>query len=219
MNFIYLTTNLINGKQYIGSHQGKEDDLYLGSGRILKSAIVKYGKKNFRREILEECDSALNLFLEEKYIKKYNTLKPNGYNLSKNGGYNIFTEDLRNKLSNIKKDKPGPNKGKKFSKEQKKRMSESAKKRKRFPHSEETKEKIKNSNLGKKRSEETKQKLSESLKFKKVSKETRQKMSIFQKGRVKSKQECKNISNSKKGNLNPMFGKIPWNKGLKKNKL
>ena len=45
MNFIYLTTNLINGKQYVGSHKGFKCDNYLGSGKILIHAIKKYVKK------------------------------------------------------------------------------------------------------------------------------------------------------------------------------
>lgn len=98
MNFIYITTNLINGKKYIGSHKGSSGDNYLGSGKILKYAIKKYGRENFKRKILIECDSKNNLILEEKYIMEFNTLYPDGYNLSKNGGYNIFTESLRKKI-------------------------------------------------------------------------------------------------------------------------
>ena len=45
---IYETTNLINGKTYIGQHEYKKlYDGYLGSGKILKQAIKKYGKENF----------------------------------------------------------------------------------------------------------------------------------------------------------------------------
>ena len=54
MNFIYLTTNVINGKQYIGSHNGEINDSYLGSGKLLIKSIKKYGKENFKRIILEE---------------------------------------------------------------------------------------------------------------------------------------------------------------------
>jgi group I intron endonuclease len=50
---IYKTINLINGKIYIGQHYTSVDDGYLGSGKYLLNAINKYGKENFKREILE----------------------------------------------------------------------------------------------------------------------------------------------------------------------
>ncbi len=34
-HYIYLTTNLINGKKYIGKHFGAIGDSYLGSGTLL----------------------------------------------------------------------------------------------------------------------------------------------------------------------------------------
>ena len=214
-NYIYVTTNLINGKKYIGSHKGDETDSYFGSGKIIKYAIKKYGKHSFSKKILEECDVTNNLILEKHYINKFNTLYPNGYNLTENGGYNIFTDDLRNKLSNLKKGKISPNKGKRASEETRKKQSEAAKKRKRNPLSNETKEKIRQSNLGQKRSTETKKKLSESLTGRKLAEETKIKMSLFQKGRKKSNEEKEKLSKSKMGSNNPMFGKTPWNKGLK----
>lgn len=57
--YIYKITNLINGKSYIGKKKHKESDTpleesYMGSGRLIKEAIAKYGKDNFKKEIIEE---------------------------------------------------------------------------------------------------------------------------------------------------------------------
>ena len=42
MYYIYLTTNLINNKKYIGMHHGELNDDYLGSGNSITEAIKKY---------------------------------------------------------------------------------------------------------------------------------------------------------------------------------
>ena len=88
-----MTTNLINNKKYIGMHHGSEDDDYLGSGKLLTRAIKKYGKENFKREILEFVDNQKQLEeLEKFYIKKYNaTNDRNFYNIhvGGNGGNTI----------------------------------------------------------------------------------------------------------------------------------
>ena len=47
---LYKTTNLINGKSYIGIHKTNNlNDGYLGSGFAITEAIEKYGKDNFKR--------------------------------------------------------------------------------------------------------------------------------------------------------------------------
>lgn len=83
---IYKTTNLINGKIYIGQNS-TNDDKYFGSGLLLTLAIKKYGIENFIKETIEECSSKELLNSREKYwIIFYNSRDLNiGYNLSEGG--------------------------------------------------------------------------------------------------------------------------------------
>lgn len=70
MNYtIYKTTNLINGKFYIGMHKTKNpNDSYLGSGTVIKKAIEKYGKENFKKEILFCFDNEQEMIDKEKEL-------------------------------------------------------------------------------------------------------------------------------------------------------
>ena len=67
--YIYKTTNLINNKFYIGKHcTTKLENDYLGSGKRLRYSIRKYGKENFKKEILEFCENQEVLAEREKEI-------------------------------------------------------------------------------------------------------------------------------------------------------
>lgn len=89
--YIYLTTNTINNKKYIGQRRAfkcsPEDDDYLGSGTILQRALKLYGKENFTKEILEYCDSLDELNeAEKKWITYYNAVTSNEfYNIASGG--------------------------------------------------------------------------------------------------------------------------------------
>jgi len=89
IHYVYLTTNLVNGKQYVGDHTIKsQGKYYLGSGTILKQAIKKYGEENFFKEILKWFTTREKAYKSQQiYIYKFNTLSPNGYNISIKGGY------------------------------------------------------------------------------------------------------------------------------------
>jgi len=67
--FIYKWTNKINGKWYIGSHDGCEEDGYIGSSLFLSRAIEKHGIDNFNREILFYCtEDRMTLYAVETEI-------------------------------------------------------------------------------------------------------------------------------------------------------
>ncbi|MBO7694142.1 MAG: GIY-YIG nuclease family protein [Methanobrevibacter sp.] len=109
--YIYITTNTINGMIYIGQHKSESfDKNYYGSGIHLLSAIDKYGKENFKCEIIEECCSKEELDLREIfYINKYNSTDINiGYNISL-GGSGIWiehhTDETKQKISKANKGK------------------------------------------------------------------------------------------------------------------
>lgn len=94
--YVYKTTNLLDGKEYIGKHESREkSDEYLGSGLLLNRAIRKYGKEHFHKEILEYCNSQEQLCeREEFWIKNLNTFFPNGYNIATGGyGGDIYTNN------------------------------------------------------------------------------------------------------------------------------
>lgn len=116
---VYKTTNLISGKFYIGSHLCYSlNDGYLGSGKVLKLAIKKYGRENFKREIVANCVSIEIARNVEAQLVRYNVLKYGRfcYNRSINGtGAVLGTENSFY--------------GKTHSEETKKKISDSAKKR------------------------------------------------------------------------------------------
>lgn len=76
IGFVYLWTNKINGKGYIGLHVGKVDDGYIGSGTYFVKAVKKYGVENFDRKILYfETESVQNLYQKEyEYINQFNAV-------------------------------------------------------------------------------------------------------------------------------------------------
>ena len=179
-NFVYITTNILNTKQYIGDHScdNLEKDNYLGSGIYFKRAVNEYGKENFKRKELEFFTTKQEAFnAQEKYIKEYNTLSPNGYNISPKGGHNVkgcCSEETKQKLSKSNK------------------ISCAAEK---------------NGMYGKKHSKETKKMWSEKRKGLKHKEESKQKMSASRKGVKFSKERCEIMSKAHTGKGNSMFGK------------
>lgn len=135
MKCIYLRTNTINGKQYVGQandfdKREREWKCLSGryAGKLITNARNKYGVENFKTEVLKECHTQdeLNQW-EQYYIKELNTKTPNGYNLTDGGdtssGYK-FTEETKKILSDLKKGNSPWIKGKHHTEEVKKKLSE-----------------------------------------------------------------------------------------------
>lgn len=108
-NFIYKTINLINNRFYIGMHSTNNiNDGYLGSGNRLNNEIRKYGKDNFKIEILEFCQNRDELIKREKEIVTISLLNEElCLNLTPGGlgGFNpnSITKEARQKCSNTMK--------------------------------------------------------------------------------------------------------------------
>lgn len=104
MAFIYKTTNLINGKIYIGKTT-RLDDGYYGSGTLVAAAIAKYGKESFTREILEEVSDSEVDEKERFYIELLDSKNKNiGYNISNGGeGGSAYWDTLTPKNKEIHK--------------------------------------------------------------------------------------------------------------------
>jgi group I intron endonuclease len=93
MGYIYRIINNINGKTYIGCSENYEkrwkDHIATlnrdGGCPALKSAILKHGLENFKFEVMIICFDEDMEFYEPAYIKKYDTMIPNGYNISAGG--------------------------------------------------------------------------------------------------------------------------------------
>lgn len=141
---IYRVTNLLDGKIYIGKHQTLDpNDDYFGSGKAIRAAIKKYGKQNFKKEVLFifESESEMNNkereLITEDFVSRKDT-----YNTGVGG-------------------EGGPHfKGKKHSVEAKIKMSNSG-----YMHTDEARKKISDANRRRKLSDETKKKLSEKAKL------------------------------------------------------
>lgn len=104
---IYLLTNIVNGKIYVGQtwlplhiRMGKEGSNYKNS-LYLYSAIQKHGADKFQYEILVQCrDQESADYLEEYFINQYDSRNLQiGYNLKEGGSAGRHSDETRKKIS------------------------------------------------------------------------------------------------------------------------
>ena len=93
-HFIYKTTNLKNGKFYVGMHSTHNlNDGYMGSGTVLRRSIRRNGIENFKIEYLEFFDNRVDLISKERQLINEDLLKdPMCMNLQPGGGGGFCNE-------------------------------------------------------------------------------------------------------------------------------
>lgn len=211
---IYKTTNMINGKSYIGKHKtNNPNDNYLGSGLRLINAIKKYGINNFTKEILFIFDNEIDMNEKEKLLVNESVVKNNLYYniaLGGQGGQIILIPDhprydeVCSKISKKALERSEQN-SLNIKELHKKKMIGMYNKK----HTDETKHKIRNAHLGKDVSIETRQKLSIVLKGKIPYNKNKKMSDIIGDSRANELAYETSIRNKKLfvGSGNPMYGK------------
>ncbi len=120
MAYIYRILNKITKKCYIGETKCKDvsrrwnqhkQTIEINKGcPALRDAVKKYGIDNFEFSVLIICFDDDRFKYEIEYIKKYNSVAPNGYNLTNGGEGGGFqgkthTEEVKNDIKNKLKQK------------------------------------------------------------------------------------------------------------------
>lgn len=164
MAIVYLLTNKINGKRYVGKTtrlleirwQGHVGSARRGdSDMLVCRAIRKYGPDAFDRMVLEECDEKQLPRQEQYWIEKLIThVSHGGYNLTFGGDGGL----------------PG------------------------YTFSEESREKIRQKAIGRKHSEETRAKMSAAAKNRVVSAETIAKRAAACRGKKRTEEQRAHLS-------------------------
>ena len=187
MGFIYILTNIINLKKYVGQTTRPIEDRFCEHQKpsnhcsAIYEAIKKHGWENFTTDYYKCSDDELNKH-ERWFVKLMNTMSPNGYNLREGGG-------SRGKLSGETKQKISESMtGKVFTVEHREALSAVR--------------------IGKKLSQEHREALSASHKGKGQTQETKEKISKKMKGQERTQEHKDAISASKKGEKNPNYGKM-----------
>ncbi len=143
---IYIITNLLNNKQYVGQTTQSIEKRWQrhcwkctskNSMPICK-AIFKYSKENFKIEVLTYCTSLIELNEKELfYTNELNSWSPNGYNLRAGDGKGSMSQETKDKISKAntgskrsietRKNMSDAHRGKVLSPEQKKKISDANK--------------------------------------------------------------------------------------------
>lgn len=207
---IYKITNEVNGKIYIGKNS-TNNPTYMGSGVILNEAKLKYGIKNFRKDIIEDNIEGVETLNEREiyWIKYYNSQdKSIGYNITEGGDGNNGKWNGDSLTENHKANISKSMKGRKINWNEK--LSEARKKSdavRKILESDEWKLKISNSLKGIKKTEKHIDHVKESMRNSSKLKESRssdkfkKKCSDWQKGKKRDDEYMKKWLETKRINV------------------
>ena len=142
---IYILKNTINGKTYVGqaiclSNKGfihgrfgrwkthlREAKQATEGCWALNNSINKHGSENFTVRLLKTCLREDMNRWEQHYIKKYDSMYPNGYNIRSGGSNGKHCDASREKMRQKKLGKNNHNYGKPRTEEARKNISEAKK--------------------------------------------------------------------------------------------
>jgi len=128
--YIYQITNQINGKIYVGKHKSPvhpDSNGYYGSGKQIIAAIKKYGKLNFKKEILCFCSSLEEMAVrEEEIVTESFVGRTDTYNMHKGGpgGWDHYNGSKEHSANSSKGGKKGAKRLNDFIAEQKSNNTE-----------------------------------------------------------------------------------------------
>lgn len=201
--YIYIHTNKVNGKKYIGQTSLSPNQRWKGGNGYKKCplfyrAIKKYGWDNFEHSV-RRVPTCLLDSMERNLISLYKANdKLYGYNLEDGGCSNKhLSEETKKKLSESRKGINNPRYGKEWTESQ--RRARSLMRGENHPFygkhfSEEHRRKLSESKKGRKLTEEHKKKLSVSCSRYRPTEETRKKTSATLMGHEVSKDSRVKIS-------------------------
>lgn len=216
--YVYITTNLINNKIYIGQHKSETfDSEYIGSGKYLKNAVNKYGRNNFSVEVIEWAENKyiLNL-LEKRWIRFYRKRNYVMYNIADGGeGGDVFSglsaADKKRRNEKLRKNSYFSTVSGEESKEMHKRAWKTRRLNGNDKFSAEYRQKLSNAHKGYKVSDDTKKKLSDANRGKKLTDEHKKKIRTSNIGKhsmsPENKKKMSERAKLRVGKANSFYGK------------
>tara|TARA_Y100000310_G_scaffold341482_1_gene440758 strand:+ start:534 stop:1364 length:831 start_codon:yes stop_codon:yes gene_type:complete len=196
---IYLITNAINGKIYVGCSINIPRRIYHHKCRLnankhankhLQRSINKHGLASFTIKILKKCKSGLLSKIEQSYLDSLNCFSPHGYNIEPLAGQASHAPETKAKLSKLAKERwENPTM----------EMIKGAKRTKEKNIASGLFDRISKNKTGVPRSEQTRKKLSTSIRDSEACKKIRQKIADSKRGTKRPPEEVYKIQMNARG--------------------